>query len=154
MVLQIQQEAWYEPLSLPLRATLIRGENLLYHNRANTADLLINICTALHILYHTAQPTPHCSTCTTLQYMYHTAQPIPPCATFTVTLQNMYDTAQPVAHFSTYTAQPVPYYTTTGTTNHWSSFDHCSSSDQPVQSICINQFVSHINQMSQSESAH
>ena len=60
-----------------------------------------------------------------------------------------------------YAAQFLPHCTTTATTNHCSSSDHYSSTDhcplyhtahQPVQSSCTNQFVSHINRLSQFES--
>ena len=74
-------------------------------------------------------------------------------------LINTYATLHNLYH----TAQPVPHCTTTATTNHCSLSNHYSSTNhcplyhnthQPVQSTCTNQFVSQINQLSQSESAH
>ena len=60
-----------------------------------------------------------------------------------------------------YIAQYIPHYKTTAITNqcsssnHYSSTDHCPlyhTAHKPIQSICTNQYVSHIKQLSNSES--
>ena len=62
LVFRLQSEGGYDLLSLPRPTACHLDKNidtkLLNHNCIDPADLLINTCTTLHNLYHTAQPLP------------------------------------------------------------------------------------------------